>query len=131
MPQDAPTPASKPNTFQQTAPKDQAPLTNQEAQSRALSNEAGAPAVSPSEDKSAPTGPADATHQEVLAADEDAALGEDNLHGKTVQIRHEDGTEEVVASEQEAGPGDEVLGAASGLPFVASEPAYLRNQKKG
>lgn len=126
--------AVKASTFQQTAPEGEEALTAREAEARALN----APGADPAE--SNPGG--EVTGTETLPADErveairqadaenDAPLDEGNVVGKSVQVRMPDGSERVMASEEEAmASGGEVLGFADGEPYVASAPAYLRNQK--
>lgn len=61
-------------------------------------------------------------------ADAEIDLAPDNVQGKGVNARMADGTEVRFDSEEEAfASGGEVTGFTDGEPYVASAPAYLRN----
>jgi hypothetical protein len=127
MPEDAKNVPNRPTTFQQTAPRDSAPLTGKEAGDRAVAaNAPGAEATASSPGLTTVASSADDDRAAIQAADAETDLGEGNVQGKSVTARLPDGSERQFGSEEEAmAAGAVVTGFADGLPFVASRPAYL------
>lgn len=119
-------------TFQQTAPEGEAPITGREETNRALNAPGAAPADTGTvrEVTGTATMPGDDRLAEVRAADAGTELSPENVQGKAVTARMPNGDEVSFPSEEEArAAGGEVLGFTDGEPFVASQPAYLTRGK--